>query len=118
MSRENTVGEALVVTKIQIGLCAVVEHINFAVLERIHRSGIDVQIRIEFLEDNAQAAQLKQCTERSRGQAFAQGTDNAASDENVFHERALLLARASLCSSATASSGVSTPGDPCFVTST
>src|SRR5439155_1500259 len=35
MSRENTVGEALVVTKIQIGLCAVVEHINtYAIFKR------------------------------------------------------------------------------------
>src|SRR5947208_1474658 len=71
VSRENAVGETLVMTKIQIRLRAVVQHINFAVLERIHRSRIDVEVRIKFLEDNAQTAQLKQSAERSCSQTFA-----------------------------------------------
>ena len=59
MPREDAVGKALVMAQIKIGFRAVVEHINFPVLERIHRPGIDVEIRIKLLEDNPQAARLK-----------------------------------------------------------
>ena len=69
--REDAVGEALVMAKIEIGLRAVVQHVNFAVLKRIHRPRIDIEIGIELLEHNAQTAQLEQRSERSRGQAFA-----------------------------------------------
>ena len=71
VARKNAIGEALVVAEIEIGLRAVVQHVDFAVLERVHRSRIDVQIRIELLEDDAQAAQLEKRAERSRRQAFA-----------------------------------------------
>ena len=69
--RENAIGESLVVAEIEIGFRAVVQHVNFAVLERIHRSGIDIEIRIKFLENNAQTARFEQRAERSRGQPFA-----------------------------------------------
>src|SRR5205814_1421422 len=119
VAREDAVGEAFVMAEIEIGLGAVVEHVDFAVLEWIHRAGIDVQIRIEFLEDDAEAAQLEERAERSRCQAFAQGTHDSACDENVFHRRVLSRDKeASASSSETASSGVSTPGDPVFVMST
>ena len=71
MSSKDTIGEALVVTKIEIGLSAVVEHINFPVLERVHRPGINIQIRIEFLENYAQTTGFEQRAERGCGQAFA-----------------------------------------------
>ena len=50
-------------SEIEIGLGAVIQHINFAVLKRIHRSGIDIEIRVELLENNAQTAQLEQRAE-------------------------------------------------------
>ena len=119
VAREDAVGEALVMAEVEIGLGAIVEHVDFAVLKRIHRPGIDVQIWIEFLEDDAEAAQLEQRAERSRRQAFAQGTHDSACNENVFHRRVLFRDKgASASSSETASSGVSTPGDPVFVMST
>jgi hypothetical protein len=42
--------------KVEIGLRAVVQHINFAVLKRTHRPRVDIEIGIEFLENNAQPA--------------------------------------------------------------
>ena len=54
-------------------------------LKRVHRSRIDVEIGIELLEHNAQPAQFEQRAERSRGQAFAKRTHDAAGDKNVFH---------------------------------
>ena len=70
MSSKDTIGEALVMAKIEIRLRAVVEHVNFPVLKRVHRSWINIQIRIEFLENNAQTTRFKQCAERGCGQAF------------------------------------------------
>ncbi len=69
--REDAIGETLVMAEVEIGLGAVVEHVNFAVLKRVHRARIDVQIGIELLEDDAQAAQLEKRAERGRRQAFA-----------------------------------------------
>src|SRR5215468_626856 len=63
VSREHTIGEPLVMAKIEISFCAVIEHIHFAVLERIHRSGIDIEIRIKLLEYNAQLARFEQCSQ-------------------------------------------------------
>src|SRR5204863_7859200 len=111
-------GEALVVTEVEVGFGAVVQGIDLAVLEVIHRAGIHVSIRIKFLKNNAKTPRLKQCSERSGSQSLAQGTYYAAGDENVFHGRILRFARASFSSSAVASSGVSMPGDPVAVTST
>ena len=71
MSRENAVGEALVVAKIEIGFRAVVEHINFSVLERVHRPGINIEIGIKFLENDSQTTGFEQRAKRGRGQAFA-----------------------------------------------
>src|SRR4030095_4749727 len=102
-------------TKIEVGFCAVVQHINFAMLEWIHRPRIHIEIRIEFLENNAQTTQLKQRAERRRSQPFAHRAQNATCNENILHETALRFARTSLCSSASASCGVSTPGDPLAV---
>ena len=59
MSCQDAVGEALVVAKIEISLSAVVEHINFAMLERVHRSRIDIEIRIELLENDAQTSRFQ-----------------------------------------------------------
>ena len=71
VARENAIGEALVMAEIEIGLRAIIEHIDFAVLERIHRARIDVEIGIELLEDDAQSAQLEKRAEGSSRQAFA-----------------------------------------------
>ena len=84
-AREHGVGEALVMAEVEIGLRAVVEHIDFAVLEGAHRAGIDVQIRVEFLHHDLEAAMLEQRAERGRRQALAQRGNDAAGDENVFH---------------------------------
>jgi hypothetical protein len=71
VARQNAIREALVVSNVEVSLRAVVEHINFTVLKWVHRPGIDVQVRIELLEDDAQPAQFEKRAERSRRQAFA-----------------------------------------------
>ena len=71
VAAQGGVGEALVVAEVEIGLSAVVEHVNFAVLERVHCSGIDVEVGIELLENDPQPAQFEKGAEGSRRQAFA-----------------------------------------------
>ena len=56
-------GEPLVVTKVEVGLTAVVEHVNFAVLIRAHRSRIHVDVWIQLLHPHTQSALLEQHTD-------------------------------------------------------
>ena len=81
---EVLVNEALVVAEVEVGLRAVVGDIDLAVLERAHRAGVDVDIRVELLRCDLEAAALEQSAERGRGNALAQTGDNAAGHENVF----------------------------------
>src|SRR6478735_4052793 len=75
--------EALVMAEIEIGLGAVVGHEHFAVLIRRHRSGIEVEIRIEFAETDLVPASLQQGTECRRSQTLSERRNHAAGDEYV-----------------------------------
>ena len=65
-------GEALIVSQVEVGLSAVIGYEYLAVLERAHRARIDVQVRIEFLQRDAQAAAFEQTADRSRGDPLPQ----------------------------------------------
>ena len=78
------VDEALVVAEIEVGLAAVVGDEDLAVLERVHRARIDVDVRIELLERDAQTAQLEQATERGGREALAEGAGHPARHEDVL----------------------------------
>ena len=58
--------------EVEVRFGAIVEHIHFAVLEGAHRARIHVEVRIEFLQGDFQAAHLEQRPEGSRREAFAQ----------------------------------------------
>ena len=47
--REHAICETLVVSKIKIGLRSIGQHIDFTMLEGVHRAWIDIQIRVELL---------------------------------------------------------------------
>jgi hypothetical protein len=51
--------EPLVVPEVEVGLGAVVEHEHLAVLERVHRAGVDVDVRVELLDRDLQSAGLE-----------------------------------------------------------
>ena len=70
--------------EVEIGLGAVVEDVDFAVLVRAHRARIDVDVGVEFLQADAQAAMFEQHADGGAGEPLAEGTDDAAGDENVF----------------------------------
>ena len=48
--------EALIVTDVEIGLGAIVGDEDLAVLERVHRSGIDVEVWVQLLHGDAEPA--------------------------------------------------------------
>ncbi len=75
-------GEALVVAEVEVGLGAVLGDEHLAVLERVHRARIDVQVRIELEERDAQAARFEQRADRRRGEALAERREHAARHED------------------------------------
>ena len=77
-------GEALVVTQVQVGLGAVVGDVHLAVLERTHRARVDVDVRVELLHRHLEAAALEDHADGARGQALAEARDDAAGDDDVL----------------------------------
>jgi hypothetical protein len=61
------VGEALVVAEVEVGLGAVVGDEHLAVLERRHRPGIDVDVRVKLEIGDADAAGGEDRGERRGG---------------------------------------------------
>ena len=43
------IDESLIMSKIQIGFCTILRDKNFTMLDRVHRAGINIDIRIKFL---------------------------------------------------------------------
>ena len=58
--RQVLVDEALVVAEVEVGLAAVVGDEHLAVLERVHRARVDVDVRVELLHRDPQAPRLQQ----------------------------------------------------------
>ena len=78
--------EPLVVAQIEIRLGSVVRYKYFAVLKGTHRAGINIQIRVKFLQSNAKSPALEQTTDGGGGDSLAQRRNNAAGHENVFSQ--------------------------------
>ncbi len=113
---ELGVGEALVMAKIQICFSAVVSDVHFAVLERAHGAGIDVQIRIELLQRHPQSAAFEQTADGRGRNAFAKRRNHAPGYKNVlgrWHPHLYCFNKEGSKRAVTRSrsSGVSTPSD-------
>ena len=57
---EVLVDEPLVMADVEVRLGTVLRHEHLPVLERAHRSGVDVQIRVELLRLHLEAPRLQQ----------------------------------------------------------
>ena len=89
---EGGVGESLVVAQVEVGLAAVVEDEDLAVLVGAHGARIDVDIGVELLHADRETAAFEQHADRGGRQSLAQGADDAAGDEDVFgHESTVLV---------------------------
>mgnify|MGYP007113666972 CR=1 FL=1 len=69
----------------QVGFRPVLGHEDLPVLYRIHGSGIDVDIWIEFLHGDLVAARFQKAAQRSGGDSFPQTGDDSAGYKYVFY---------------------------------
>ncbi len=79
--------ESLVVAEVKIGFPAVIGNKHFAVLKRVHRARIDIDVRVELLDDNAQSTALEDSTERGPGNSLTEARCDPACDEDVLGQR-------------------------------
>ena len=77
-------GETLVVAQVQIGLHAVHGHVAFAVLVRVQRAWVDVDVGVHLLDGDVVAPCLQQLANARRDDALAQRRDHASRNEYVF----------------------------------
>src|SRR3989344_4522674 len=83
-ARQRLAQKALVVAHVLVALVAVVEHKDLAVLGRVHRAGIDVDIRVDFYRRRLVPLALHDAPDSGGGDPFADARHNAAYDKDVF----------------------------------
>ena len=76
-------GEAFVMAKIKVGLGPVIGDEHLAMLEGRHRSGVDVQVGVQFAQPHGKAACLQQGPQRCRSKPFSKRGNHAACNKNI-----------------------------------
>jgi len=77
------VEEPLVVADVEVGLGPVVGDEHLAVLERVHRARVDVQVRVQLLHIDPQATELEQPAQARGGEPLAEAGRHATGDEQM-----------------------------------
>ncbi len=90
VAAQALVEEPLVVAQVEVRLAAVVGDEHLAVLERVHRPRVDVDVRVELLGDHSQPARLEETGQRRRGDPLAQARCHSTGDEHVLGQCSLL----------------------------
>ena len=75
--RQSRIHESLVVAQVQVGFAAVVQNEHLAVLERGHRAGVDVDVRVDLDGRHAPTPGAQKHADAARGDAFAEAGDHA-----------------------------------------
>jgi hypothetical protein len=79
------INETLVVAQIQISLCSIISDENFAVLNRIHGTRVNIDVRIKFLHGYFVSAGLKQTAQGRSGDTFSESGNDTAGDEDILY---------------------------------
>jgi hypothetical protein len=79
------VQESFVVSQIQIGFSSIVQNEYLTMFKWRHRSGIDVQVRVDLDGRHAKTTGLQKTTHTADGNALPEATDNTSCDNNVLH---------------------------------
>ena len=90
VTRGMNIRKSLIMTKIQVGLKPIIRYVTLAMLIRIERTRVDIDIGVEFLNGNALTARLKQAADAGRDDALSERTNHTACYENVFGMHILL----------------------------
>ena len=61
---EVLTGESFVVAEIEVGFSAIVGNEDLTMLERVHRPGVDVDVRVQLLVDDFQSPSFEESAER------------------------------------------------------
>ena len=90
---EAGVGEALVVTEIEVGFRAIVGDEDLSVLEGGHGSGIDVEVGVKLQEIDLDTAGFEQATDGGCGESLAERRHDPACYKDVLcrHVRDLFI---------------------------
>src|SRR5690606_10508201 len=80
---EVDVEEALVVADVEVGLGAVLGDEHLTVLERVHRPGVDVEVRVELLHRDPKPSSTQQVTEAGGGEALPERRGDTTRHEDV-----------------------------------
>src|SRR4029450_8874533 len=83
---EVLVDEPLVVADVEVGLAAVVGDEHLAVLEGVHRPGVDVDVRVELLHRDLETPGPEQSPGRGRGEPLSETRGNATGHEDVLRQ--------------------------------
>ena len=78
------VEEPFVVTDVEVGLGPVVGHEDLAVLERVHRARIHVQVWVELLHDDPESPGGQEIAETRRRESLAQRGNDTTGHEDVL----------------------------------
>ena len=84
-------GEPLVMAEVQVGLRPVIQDKDLAVLERVHGSGIDVDVGVQLLQGDGEAPGFQQGPDRGSGQTFPQRGEHASGDKDKFRPSGRIL---------------------------
>src|ERR1019366_6319023 len=86
------VDEPLVVPEVEVGLTPIFGDEDLTVLERVHRAGIDVDVRVELAHRDAEATRLEESAEGGGREPFPERAHHATCHEHKLRH-ALLPAR-------------------------
>ncbi|CAI8444322.1 MAG: Uncharacterised protein [Cyanobium sp. ARS6] len=85
--RHRRIGEALVVTQVEVGFSPVFGHEDLAMLKRTHRAWVHIQVWIQLQDRNAVATGFEQAPKAGSHDAFADAGDDTTGDEDELgHE--------------------------------
>src|SRR5215472_15067164 len=87
---EPGVGEALVVSEIEIGFGAVVGDEHLSMLKRRHSAGIDVEVGVELHQVDFEPTAFQQTADGGCCQSFAQGRHHTAGHKDVLRRHRFL----------------------------
>ena len=82
---------ALVMTEIQIGFRPVFRDVDFSMLVGIHRSWVDVDVRVELQERDLESAAFQKIADGRGGQPFSERRHDTAGHKYKFAHRCTFL---------------------------
>jgi hypothetical protein len=84
---QTYVDEPLVAADVEVGLLAIVGHEHFAVFVRVHRAGINVDVRVDLLETDAIPLELEQEADGRCDDALPEPRQHSPRDEDELLQR-------------------------------